>query len=312
MSFTTLSILYVYKFRGQARFASFVEYLRKGWPIFAPLNVLLYLSTKRGARSAFVDAGQFEGLAILQDNWQEISKEVNNLYHLGYFEKTTNKDNLSFYDVGFRTFYKYGWSKFYCTWYGTTLNSAKELCPNTIKLLEQIPSVNGAMFTILPAGSKLTRHLDPIACSFRYHLALDTPNSSDCFINVDGKKQAWRNGEAFIFDETYLHFVENNTDKPRLILMCDIERPLGLFGRVFNRLYKKLVRMTLVPNLPGDQAGAINGLFSKVTPVLNSAKRLKQANRKIYYPIKWAFNTLLICIFMAFIYAFLSLLATVF
>ncbi|MCG7549181.1 aspartyl/asparaginyl beta-hydroxylase domain-containing protein [Pseudoalteromonas sp. Of7M-16] len=312
MSFTTLSILYVYKFRGQARFVSFVEYLRKGWPIFAPLNVLLYLSTKRGARSAFVDPSQFKGLAELQDNWQEISKEVNKLYHLGYFEKTTSKDNLSFYDVGFRTFYKYGWSKFYCTWYGTTLNSAKDLCPNTIKLLEQIPSVNGAMFTILPAGSKLTRHLDPIACSFRYHLALDTPNSPDCFINVDGKKQVWRNGEAFIFDETYLHFVENNTDKPRLILMCDIERPLGLFGRVFNRLYKKLVRMMLVPNLPGDQAGAVNGLFSKIAPILNSAKRLKQTNKKIYYPIKWAFNTLLIVILMALIYASLTLLETVF
>ena len=38
-----------------------------------------------------------------------------------------------------------------------------------------------------------------------------------------------------LFDETYIHFVENNTDVTRIILLCDIERPLRLrFMRALN------------------------------------------------------------------------------
>lgn len=296
--FPLCSVIYVYKFRGVARFSSFVEYLRKGWPIFAPLNVFLYLCTKPFARKAIVNRDQFKHLELLEENWQAIAKEAQELYDKGFFEQTTSIENNSFYDVGFRTFYKYGWSKFYCTWYGTNLNSAITHCPKTVALLNKIPSVNGAMFTLLPAKSKLTRHLDPVACSFRYHLGLNTPNSKDCFINVDGRKQSWKDGEAFIFDETCLHYVENNTQDMRLILMCDIERPMNIFGKLFNKVYKCLISKMLVPNLPGDQAGIVNKLFAKVTPFLTVSKALKKRNPKIYYPLKWLFNLILLVMFI--------------
>ncbi|MBU2970398.1 aspartyl/asparaginyl beta-hydroxylase domain-containing protein [Pseudoalteromonas sp. C2R02] len=296
--FPLCSVIYVYRFRGQARFTSFVEYLRKGWPIFAPLNVFLYICTKRFSQKAFVKTEKFNKLNILEDNWQKIAQEAQGLHDKGFFEQTTSKENSSFYDVGFRTFYKYGWSKFYCTWYGTHLNSAMAHCPKTVELLNQIPSVNGAMFTLLPAKSKLTRHLDPVACSFRYHLGLNTPNSEDCFINVDSTKQSWKDGEAFIFDETCLHYVENNSQDMRLILMCDIERPMNIFGKLFNKIYKFLISQMLVPNLPGDQAGIVNKLFAKVTPFLTASKAFKKQNPKLYYPFKWCFNLILLCVFV--------------
>ncbi len=299
------SVVYVYRFRGQARFDTWVEYMRKGWPPFAPLNVLLYLSTKPWARSAFVTTKDFRQLALLEENWQDIAEEANRLLECGYFDEATDKSNPSYYDVGFRTFYKYGWSKFYCSWYGTTHNSAARYCPKTIALLDQIPEVNGAMFTLLPAGSKLTRHLDPIACSLRYHLGLNTPNNENCYISVDGNRKTWFDGQSFLFDETYLHYVENNTDKPRLILMCDVERPMGLVGKVINYFYKKLTGLMLVPNLPGDKAGPINKLFSSITPFLHSAKQLKKKNRALYYPLKWIFNSVLLAIILLPIYGLL-------
>lgn len=306
--FPLCSVIYVYKYRGQARFANAIEYLRKGWPIFAPLNVLLYMSTRKHMRKPFVGIDKFEQLELLTENWTEIATEAEALFECGYFSQTTNKANKSFYDVGFRTFYKYGWSKFYCSWYGTELNSALEHCPKTMALLKRIPCVNGAMFTLLPAGSQLTRHLDPVACSLRYHLGLNTPNDNNCFINVDGKSQSWRDGEAFIFDETYLHYVQNNTEKMRLILMCDIERPTGVFGTLFNRLYKVLISQMLVPNLPGDQAGIVNKLFAKVTPFLQCAKTFKKSNPKMYYPIKWCFNLLLVIVLIGFFWLVSSFL----
>jgi aspartyl/asparaginyl beta-hydroxylase (cupin superfamily) len=33
-----------------------------------------------------------------------------------------------------------------------------------------------------------------------------TPNDDRCFIEVDGIRYSWRDGEAVIFDETYIHW----------------------------------------------------------------------------------------------------------
>lgn len=297
--FPVASLMYVYRFRGEQRFTGPVEYFRKGWPIFAPLNVLLYGFSAKKAKDPILDLKDFPELQPLRDNWEVLREEALELYKNGYFDSTTDKNNQSYYDVGFRTFYKYGWSKFYCKWYGTVHNSARQHCPKTVELLEEIESVNGAMFTLLPPGSKLTRHLDPIACSLRYHLGLRTPNDDDCFISIDGNIHSWRDGKPLLFDETYLHFARNDTDTPRLILMCDVERPMFFLGRGFNFLYKKILSMMLVPNLAGDKAGLFSRVFHGVSPVLARGKALKQTNRPLYLLIKWALNSLIILALLA-------------
>ena len=187
--FVSSSISYVYAYRGSERFVSFTEYFRKGWPIFSPLNCMLYLLTKKKAQQAIMDIRDYPDLKLLQGHWTTIRDEALSLYEKGYFDQTTDPQKSSYYDVGFRTFYKYGWSKFYLKWYGYTHQSARELCPQTLKILEKIPSVNGAMLSILPPGSRLTRHDQTFrscfinACSLRYHLGLKTPGTKNCFIN---------------------------------------------------------------------------------------------------------------------------------
>lgn len=289
------SLVYVYRFRGRERFNSLTEYLRKGWPIFSPLNCLLYLFTQRRAKGAILDLQNFPELNEIRENWQVISTEADRLYKEGYFDKTNKPDNKAYYDIGFRTFYKYGWSKFYVTWYGSTLKSAQELCPKTVEILSRVKSVKGAMFSILPVGSKLTRHLDPVAASLRYHLGLSTPAADPaCFINVDGTSYSWRDGEAFMFDETYLHYAHNNAQTYRLILMCDVNRPTFLLGSIFNPIYRILMRMTVVPNMPGDRAGAVNTIFSALAPILQKSKKLRKTNYRTYLAMKYVVNTILL------------------
>lgn len=36
------SMGYVFAYRGKTRFASLTEYMKKGWPLFAPFSCLLY------------------------------------------------------------------------------------------------------------------------------------------------------------------------------------------------------------------------------------------------------------------------------
>ncbi len=306
-AFVLGSITYIYLYRGNVRYENLGEYLRKVWPIFTPFNCFLYMFTQPRARHPIINLDNFHELDEIQNNWEVIREEVVNLYRQRYFELTKKPGSEAFYDIGFRTFFKYGWSKFYLKWYGYTHDSAKKLCPNTVRILEQIPSINGAMFSILPVNGQLTRHLDPIACSLRYHLGLDTPNSDDCYINIDGVSYSWRNGKALLFDETYPHYARNDSDQYRLILMCDVERPMNFLGRFINFFYKGLMRMTVVPNIEGDKRGFANILFSGLAPVNQKLKALKQTNKKLYLLIKYTINLTLILLAFAIIAGLLQI-----
>lgn len=281
---------YVYKVRGDARWETLSDYLRKGWPVFAPLNCLLYLFTEKRGQSAHPRIADFPELSVIEKNWEVIRDEAKALYDQSILDQSNSEGTAGYYDLGFHTFQKFGWRKFYLRWYGTTLRSAEKLCPKTVEILKQVPTLNGAMFSYLPGGSKLTHHTDPLACSLRYHLGLVTPNDDGCYINVDGKKISWRDGKAFLFDETHLHYVFNTTDKGRLILMGDVERPTHTLGSIVNFIYKGFARLSVVPNLPGDQRGIINRIFTALGPILNWAKNLKETNRPLYLILKNAVN----------------------
>ncbi len=292
------SIVYVYRFRGEARYKSLTEYFRKGWPIFSPFNCVLYMTTLPRGSNAVLDPAEFPDLDLLRQNWQAIREEGLELVRQNYFDATKRPGTAGYYDVGFRTFFKYGWSRFYLHWYGYTHHSARRLCPRTVEILQKVPAVHGAMFAFLPRRSQLTRHADPIAVSLRYHLGLATPNCDACFINVDGRDLSWRDGEAIMFDETYLHYVSNDTDADRLILMCDVKRPLNPLGALFNFIYHGVTRASVVPNTPEDHRGLANRVFAGLAPLLARIKALKSTNRPLYLVIKWSVNILLLLLLL--------------
>ncbi len=289
---------YVYGYRGTTRYDNLTEYVRKGWAISAPLNCLLYLFTQKRGLKPILELDEFQELEIIKANWQTIRDEGCALIEQGTFETLNQPGAVAYYDVGFRTFHKYGWRKFYLTWYGYHHESARQLCPKTQQLLGSLNFVNGAMFAIIPPHSQLSRHSDPVACSLRYHLGLATPNSDQCFINVDGQSYSWRDGEALLFDETYIHYVRNDTDQSRLVLMCDVERPMNLFGKVINVFYKALIGQTVVPNTEDDKAGLANRIFRGIVPALAKSKELKKINPFAYRVLKYSVNSTLVLVLL--------------
>jgi beta-hydroxylase len=304
--YAAASIAYVYRWRGRRRYAGFGDYLRKSWPIFAPLNCLLYLATHRVARRPVIDSRYLDGISILRAHWPRIRSEALALYASGALEATSQPGSAGYHDLGFRTFYKRGWQKFYLSWYGTPHPSAQRLCPETLWLLAQVPGIRAAMFSVLPPGAELTLHSDPMACSLRYHLGLVTPNDNACFIDVDGQALSWRDGQDFVFDETYPHSARNDTDTLRLILMCDVERPMNPFGRAFNRLYSQLARALAVPNTDEDRRGALTALFAAVAPLRTRAVVLKSQRRGMYVLLKYSLNTMLLLLAFLPLYAVLQ------
>lgn len=306
--YSFVCVYYVYTYRGNVRYDSTVEYFRKGWPIFTPFNCLLYMFTKKRAKKSIIDMNDFADLKVIEDNWEVISKEAQALHANKYFDIVKDPDAKSYFDLGFRTFYKYGWSKFYLNWYGYTHKSALKHCPETLKVLKKCKLVKGAMFSYLPPGGKLTRHQDPIACSLRYHLGLKTPNNDNCFINIDDQFYSWRDGKPLLFDETYIHFANNNTDEDRIILMCEVARPMNILGSFLNLFYRVFMKFSVVPNLPGDRRGLFNLVFSSLSPILGKTKNLKTTNNTLYKIIKYSVNTLLTVLLVYLFYGVFKLI----
>jgi len=236
-------------------------------------------------------------LATLRDNWQVMRDEALALMGDGQIRAATGHN-----DLGFNSFFKEGWKRFYLKWYGAPLPSAQALCPKTVALVESLPSVNAAMFALLPPGGKLNRHRDPFAGSLRYHLGLVTPNSDECRIYIDGEPYSWRDGQDVLFDETFIHSAENKTDVTRIILFCDVERPLRTrWMAAFNRwVSRHIIHASATQNVETEQVGAFNRIYALFGRGSDLLTRLKRKNRTLFRIVKYTLiGALLYWLFVA-------------
>jgi beta-hydroxylase len=187
---------------------------------------------------------------LLKDNWTHIRDEAINIYNSGNTSIIKN-------DMFFKNIADDKWKRFYIKWYGPITNEAYKLCPITCKLIEQLPEIKLAMFSILEPGSKITPHAGPFKGCIRYHLGLNCPEES--FIIVDGIRYTWKNGEDVLFDDTFIHEVKNESNDTRIILFCDIERKMkepistfidkliiNLIAPLTNRSNKKQEKITKI------------------------------------------------------------------
>jgi beta-hydroxylase len=275
------SVLYIH-LRGKVRYG-FSRQLTDHSTFLAPFNALIYLFS-RVPPKPYLKPEDFSQLATLTANWQVIREEGLRLLEGGMVSSSTGHN-----DLGFHSFFRNGWKRFYLKWYDEPLASAKELCPRTVELLKATPSVHGAMFALLPPGGMLGRHRDPWAGSLRYHLGLRTSNSEACWIEVDGQRKSWYDGQAMMFDETYVHEARNDSDVNRLILFCDVERPLrGSIATALNRfVIHHILKITATQNRAGEPIGFANRAFAPVYRVRIVFKKLKKWNRKVYYGVKY-------------------------
>ena len=292
VGFYILSILHIH-FRGRVRLP-FRRQIFDHSSFMAPINIFMHKFSKV-PNTPFIPVSEFPELARLQENWPIIRAEAENLLALKKIKAAEQND-----DAGFNSFFKNGWKRFYLKWYDASHPSAERLCPQTYALLQSIPSVKAAMFAELPPGGKLNPHRDPFAGSMRYHLGLATPNDDRCFIEVDGERHSWRDGQGVVFDETFIHWAINGSESDRVILFCDVERPMryrwmGAFNRWFGRT---VMTAAASPNETGDQVGLVSKLF-RISFYAGQYRRRFKAWNKTAYNIT---RVLLVIALAAFIY----------
>jgi len=292
VGFYIISILHIH-FRGRVRLP-FRRQIFDHSSFMAPINIFMH-KFSRVPSTPYIPLSEFPELARLQENWPIIRAEAEHLLALKKIKAAEQND-----DAGFNSFFKNGWKRFYLKWYDASHPSAERLCPQTYALLQSIPSVKAAMFAELPPGGKLNPHRDPFAGSMRYHLGLATPNDDRCFIEVDGERHSWRDGQGVVFDETFIHWAINGSESDRIILFCDVERPMrfrwmGAFNRWFGRT---VMTAAASPNETGDQVGLVSKLF-RISFIMGQYRRRFKAWNKTAYNIT---RVLLVLALAAFIW----------
>ncbi|MEO6709237.1 MAG: aspartyl/asparaginyl beta-hydroxylase domain-containing protein [Planctomycetota bacterium] len=282
-------VCYVH-FRGKVRLR-FARQITEHSGLFSPFNVPMYLFSAVPT-TPLLPVATFPELAVLRENWQTMRDEALALFDQGRIEYGEKQNDLTF--VAFK---KRGWKRFHMKWYDDFLPSAVVLCPKTVALVRSIPSINAAAFTMLPPGTKLGKHRDPFATSLRYHLGLVTPKAPGCRIWVDGQEHTWHDGLDLVFDETYIHWAENATAENRIILFCDVTRPLRtpVMRGISNFLNRYVWKITSSHNLEDERPGLLN----RFTPAVFKIKYLLIDLKKAHL---WVYNSLKVVLLGSLIY----------
>lgn len=173
----------------------------------------------------------FPSSEILEKNWSLIRKEclnnIKNTQNLGNVGRNFIRNDESFWQ---------GWSTFPLRMFTKDNEENMKKCPLLTSILKKDANITTAFFSILEPGKIIPSHYGPFKGILRYHLGILIPpkDSGDCFISVDNEIYEWEEGKGVLFDETYKHFVKNETPYHRIVLFLDIKRPLPLSLPILN------------------------------------------------------------------------------
>ncbi len=186
----------------------------------------------------FLDPEIFPWTKVLEAGWQDIRADLDDV--LRHRADLPNFQDIS-RDVASITDDDQ-WKTFFFLGYGYRSEANWARCPRTAALLEQIPGLTTAFFSILSPGKHIKEHRGPYRGVLRYHLGLMVPEPAEkCGITVGGETRHWAEGESMLFDDGYLHEAWNDSDGVRAVLFLDVVRPLqGSAEKVNNALLKAI------------------------------------------------------------------------
>ncbi len=125
------------------------------------------------------------------------------------------------------------WRTLVFRFFGRRVDENCRRFPATAALLDRIPRLTTAMFSILEEGGHIPAHHGPYKGVLRYHLGLRVPAGAR--LRVGDEIRPWAEGEGFFFDDTFEHEAWNPGPGDRVVLFLDVLRPLPPVLDVFNR-----------------------------------------------------------------------------
>ena len=133
------------------------------------------------------------------------------------------------------------WNVFMLYLLGYQLQEARTLCPTLCKLIEGVPNLIQAFFSILEPGKSIPLHEGPYLGYLRYHLGIHIPKNNPPQIVVNNQPYTWKEGEAVLFDDSWPHEVRNISDDYRAVLIIDVLRPMSLLPALVNQFVTNVI-----------------------------------------------------------------------
>lgn len=185
-----------------------------------------------------LDVRQFAWTQLLRDNWLSIRDEA-----LAVALRGDASPSLSTISPDHRAIARENmWRSFFLWGYGYRIDENAARCPRTAALVEQIPGLNSAFFSILAPGTHIPAHRGVTKGLVTCHLGLIVPRDGDVRMRVDQRIVRWSEGETLVFDDTYDHEVWNDTSGTRVVLLIQFARPLRNPGKWIAEAFLRLVR----------------------------------------------------------------------
>jgi aspartyl/asparaginyl beta-hydroxylase (cupin superfamily) len=161
----------------------------------------------------------YENLSVIQDDVKKVRRE-----------EWTDWPETKLYDKKSDI-----WNIYPFTAFDVVVKENCRRCPNVWKFLQRLPGLKVALLSRLGPNTKLNTHQGWGKHSnnvIRCHFGLDVPYG--CYISVQNKEeeeddkeeiQIQKQNKWLLFDDSRYHYAHNPTDKERIVLIVDIERP---------------------------------------------------------------------------------------
>lgn len=213
---------------------------------------VLFTAFKRMVEHAMVLCGMsikcfyfkdtYPWLQYVEDNYEAIKAEMQYIYsnNLVPSVQDVNK-NVSTYSDDDK------WKTFILWVYGNKIEKNCALCPNTVAVIQKIPNFYTAFFSILEPGKEIKRHRGVYRGNTLMHLALVVPQPyTACTFHVGDQSHHWQEGQAFVFEDSYYHYVSNTAHTYRAVLIVEFRRDVPKLLQPLDSFIQKNIRNSYI------------------------------------------------------------------
>lgn len=168
----------------------------------------------------------FPGASEFTDNWEAIRAEAMSL--IDDIQSVPRFHELMPEQYKLSSHGEKEWRMFILRAYGLDISENMGKCPQLARLVQSNPAIKSASVSFLAPGKQVPTHTGPFRGITRFYMGLQVPLSADgkpgVRLTIDNESYRLGNGDALLWDDTYPHSVENETEEWRIALLLDVYR----------------------------------------------------------------------------------------
>lgn len=183
-----------------------------------PIYFYLYGNWYKGKMPNFYDTSALSSTEILESNYLTIKEEILNFYRKN--ENLIKPNNTP------AKYKEDGWKNFSLMAFGIKFPQHIKHLPQLYKISKEIPNIIGLQLAVLNPKVRVKAHFGDTNAIVRNHLGIVVPGKyPELGFRNGSQERCWEEGKVLAICISHRHYVWNNTEKKRLILIVDTIHP---------------------------------------------------------------------------------------